>query len=480
MTTEVPAYEYFLKDHLGNVRVSFKAITETTELKTNFEEASNSSFLNYPPDNNAYKPSMNDFDHSDSGTVYTRSQRLTGASGLQVGIAKSYEVMAGDVFDIEVFGKFEDKSNTPINLNGLGAAIASALIPSPTGTSLESNAARSGISNAYSGAIVGRSETDNIGAPKAYLNYILFNESFTTILDFGFDQIDASAGGLSAQHDQMSLHVSVQKKGYLYIFIPNENDDCLQDVYFDDFKIKRSTYVESVNDYYPFGLAFNSYQRVNAARQDYKYNSKENQTELNLGWLDYGQRMYQPELGRFFCQDRFSSKYFDFTPYQYGANSPINFVDINGDSLAIPMSGQATLDSMDDLMSLLAGTEVGITANHGNVTLNFGDMTDDEIAELKESNEGVKLLSDLISADEKYLYESSTTERAKDRETGEILKSEQNPALGDPLYSIRNTSDTPRNIDKGIGSADFAVGVKGYNGHVRIGPGSLYSRSYQC
>jgi RHS repeat-associated protein len=57
--------------------------------------------------------------------------------------------------------------------------------------------------------------------------------------------------------------------------------------------------------YYPFGLAFNSYQRENSVAQDYKYNGKEEQTELGLGWLDYGARMYQPELGRFFTQDRF-------------------------------------------------------------------------------------------------------------------------------------------------------------------------------
>jgi RHS repeat-associated protein len=230
--------------------------------------------------------------------------------------------------------------------------------------------------------------------------------------------------------------------------------------------------VVQMEDYYPFGLAFNSYSRENSTPQDYKYNGKEEQTELSLGWLDYGARMYQPELGRFFTQDRFAEKYFDFTPYQYGANSPMNFVDINGDSLAIPMLGQATIDSMDDLMSLVAGTGVGISAIEGNVTLNFGDMTEEQIAELKNSNEGVKLLSDLISAGENYPYESSTTERAKDRETGEILQSEQNPAFGDPIYSIRNTSDTPRNIDRGIGPADFAVGVPGYNGHVRIGPGS--------
>lgn len=43
--------------------------------------------------------------------------------------------------------------------------------------------------------------------------------------------------------------------------------------------------------------------------------------------------MYDPALGRFFTQDRYAEKYLSFTPYQYGANNPIKYIDINGDSV---------------------------------------------------------------------------------------------------------------------------------------------------
>jgi RHS repeat-associated protein len=82
-------------------------------------------------------------------------------------------------------------------------------------------------------------------------------------------------------------------------------------------------------------LTFNSYSRENSVKQDYLYNDKEMQDELNIGWLDYGARMYQPDLGRFFTQDRFSEKYLDFSPYQYSANNPAVFIDINGDSVGV-------------------------------------------------------------------------------------------------------------------------------------------------
>ena len=32
---------------------------------------------------------------------------------------------------------------------------------------------------------------------------------------------------------------------------------------------------------------------------------------------------------------RFSEKYYDLSPYQYGANNPVNNIDINGDSITI-------------------------------------------------------------------------------------------------------------------------------------------------
>jgi len=78
----------------------------------------------------------------------------------------------------------------------------------------------------------------------------------------------------------------------------------------------------------------------------YLYNGKELQDDAisgsSLNWYDYGARMYDPAIGRFHTQDRFAEKYFDFTPYQYGANNPIKYIDINGDSLWVSVSTQTT------------------------------------------------------------------------------------------------------------------------------------------
>jgi RHS repeat-associated protein len=105
---------------------------------------------------------------------------------------------------------------------------------------------------------------------------------------------------------------------------------------------KKSDQEKEVANYYPFGLVSQSSQRESSLPNDYKYNGKEEQTELGLGWLDYGMRMYQPELGRFFAQDRFAEKYYDHSPYSYGLNNPALYVDINGDS--VWTTHQSTVD----------------------------------------------------------------------------------------------------------------------------------------
>ncbi len=86
-----------------------------------------------------------------------------------------------------------------------------------------------------------------------------------------------------------------------------------------------------MNDYYyPFGLTFNGYQREGTAKQNYLYNGKELQDELDLGWLDYGARMYMSDIGRWGVVDPMTELSRRWTPYNYAVDNPIRFIDPDG------------------------------------------------------------------------------------------------------------------------------------------------------
>ena len=95
--------------------------------------------------------------------------------------------------------------------------------------------------------------------------------------------------------------------------------------------INQSGTVEEANHYYPFGGVFASSGNV----QPYKYNGKEYDSKKGLNWYDYGARHYDAVLGRFTTNDRFAEKYYSMSPYQYGANSPVGNIDVNGDSIRV-------------------------------------------------------------------------------------------------------------------------------------------------
>ena len=73
---------------------------------------------------------------------------------------------------------------------------------------------------------------------------------------------------------------------------------------------------------------------------NYKYNGKEFQDELGLGLYDYHARLYDPAIGRMLQIDPKASKYSPMTPYNYVANSPLNFVDPDGKDFRLIINKQ--------------------------------------------------------------------------------------------------------------------------------------------
>lgn len=328
-----PEYQYNLKDHLGNVRLTFTATPSPPDVYTaTYEDASSTaeSAVFNPSYNTAVRYNSTLYNHTVGGS---KSQRLSAANANEViGLTKSLKVIPGDTVNMEVWAKYFTPTTTNSNVaTSIFASFAAAFGVSATSTGDGAALYQSLSAMNNAGMLFNTGLGVDPNRPKAYINYILFDEKYVPY-DFGFTQIPQNAleTGGGVPHQPMQLLVVAKEPGYAYIYLSNENDKIV-DVFFDDLKIthRHGPVVQSDN-YYPFGLTFNSYSRENSVANQYLYNGKEKQDELGLDWLDYGARMYMPEIGRWGVVDPLAENSISMTPYHYAGNSPIAFYDPNG------------------------------------------------------------------------------------------------------------------------------------------------------
>jgi RHS repeat-associated protein len=91
--------------------------------------------------------------------------------------------------------------------------------------------------------------------------------------------------------------------------------------------------VLSYQDYYAFGMLMPDRQYTNGdSTYRYGFNGKEQDNEI-MGYgnsQDYGERFYDPRVGRFLSVDPLTVKYPELTPYQFASNRPIDGIDLDG------------------------------------------------------------------------------------------------------------------------------------------------------
>ncbi len=329
-------YDYYLKDHLGNSRVTFTTENEqviylaTMESDVNggldyaaFEE---SLFLNLPATrdssiaaaNNSAEPLINN----------NESARLRGNdASRQIGPAKLMQVMPGDVVDMEAFGyhtgTYTDNGSIS-NVNVLSTIVSMVTGAAPTGA--EGTAIQNAV-NTNSGVIfVGGNGSS--GAPRAYLNYILFDKDFN-YLDAGFAQVS----GTSNTRIAVNRSKAIAEKGYLYVYVSNESNTSF-DVFFDDLRITHTKgKIMQEDHYYPFGLSINALSSRAPLSKPNKYNTfqgQERTEDFDLGWYQFKWRNHDPTIGRFFNVDPLATEYTHNSPYAFSENRVINGVELEG------------------------------------------------------------------------------------------------------------------------------------------------------
>jgi len=355
-------WDYFIKDHLGNVRSVITeeqqvdrypiASLETSKLSTEktYYAISDAQIVNateavglpaYTNGDNGIgsNPADATFETTNSSRVYKLN-----SNSAKTGLGITLKVMTGDT--IHIFGKSYYFQN---NAGGSSANTAVPVLDILTGllggpSASIAASAHGGITASQLNVLPGT--TGGISAlltqqtnsyldsqkPKAYINYIFLDEMFKYVKG-GFSAVGIS--GTAKNHFSELQNLLVTKNGYVYIYASNESP---VNVFFDNLQVvhTRGPVLEETH-YYPFGLpmAGISSKAAGGLENKYKFGGKELSSNdfsdgSGLETYDFGARNYDPQIGRWWTVDPLVDQMRRWSPYNYAFNNPIRFIDSDG------------------------------------------------------------------------------------------------------------------------------------------------------
>jgi RHS repeat-associated protein len=344
VSTDRLVYDYFLRDHLGNVRL---VLTEQNEsicyIPATIEDARRVDELKIYDIKAAQEKLVSQVSGADAYAQFeNKFYKVTAdpaSPGLKTGLGMAMKVMSGDKVALSVQSYY----NHVTPQNGipdlgipelLGSLINSSAIVSDKGPLTTTDISNIGTNTSQlTDYLVNHTPTAN--APKAYLNWILFDDQLKYV-NGGSDPV--GGGGYKFHNKFMfdQLPVNVTQNGYLYVYVSNETPNI--NVYFDNLTVthKPGPLLEETH-YYPFGLTMEGISSKAALKQDNKieYSGKEKQEKeffdgQGLSWYDYGARMYDMQTARWSVIDPKAGKAYSWTPYNYTFNNPMVMTDPDG------------------------------------------------------------------------------------------------------------------------------------------------------
>lgn len=339
------AYDYFIRDYQGNVRV---ILTEETHIGRNTctmespaRVANEEPVFGQAGAGNEVAATRTGKPSGWSSNTSAFTSKLS-SSGFKVGPNVLLKVMSGDNVSGRAPYYYQNAVTNTSGPNNLIGSVLSSLVGAISGSSATGSVVKgqSGPINTtlngnvpFGTATAPDASNPSGNAPKAYLTILFFDERFN------FVEESSTALRVTTPGDGATpltlTNIAAPKNGYAYVYVSNES---AEPVYFDDIQVthERKQIIEE-NHYYAYGLkiaAISSRKLPDASdgniRNQYLYNDKELWEDADLNWYDYGFRNYDPQIGRFPQLDPLTWDYEELTNYQYASNDPINNIDIDG------------------------------------------------------------------------------------------------------------------------------------------------------
>ncbi len=363
--TMIWAYDYMLKDHLGNVRMvltdeavqsnypaaTLENVTYNNGTAISVEEQfyaitpgnvvnqSVASGIPAYPNNNGNPPWNPNNPHSNTGANSGRLYLLNATNNTnenKTGLGIALKVMAGDKFSVycrsyhkRPAGGYSGTTNSIIvsELINAFAGRPSILSKGITGAQISG---QPGFPTSMNG-LIGSQPPQGTGLPKAAVNWILFDEQFKFVTG-GFDMVgDAGSNTAGTFKTHSLLQLPVAKNGYLYVYVSNESKT---NVFFDNLQVihDRGPIVEETH-YYPFGLTMAgiSSKAAGSLANKKKYNGIEFENDLDLNTYDAFFRELDPQIGRWWQIDPKTEDMEQWSPYVSNYDNPITYTDPLGD-----------------------------------------------------------------------------------------------------------------------------------------------------
>ncbi|WP_057937325.1 DUF6443 domain-containing protein [Algoriphagus resistens] len=317
--------EFYVKDHLGNVRQVLRSPVSQVFLATMETQSAETEEIEFSmvSESRQTEPEHN---VTEGGN---KVAWLNASRGRMVGPGRTQEIYAGDSLKLQVHGKYlEDKKQKASAASFMAAGGKERLVTDLNELAVSTQ--RAGGANPIALlnlADILAKDLQKKEAPEAYLMYALYDQD-SNRYEVGKKVLSKNAAN---QHEVLEENMYISKDGYMETFVVNET---AEDVWFDNMMVMsvNSAIVQETH-YDPWGLELKGlgFQYGGIKANKYLYNGKELLDDLNLGLYDYGARYYDPVIGRFHTIDPKTETYNSWSPYLYGANNPIRYEDTNGE-----------------------------------------------------------------------------------------------------------------------------------------------------